>query len=66
MEVCKTPVNVYGPIGSRDTISFDVLLYHGVTDTTVHLMKSYLTSRKQYVVFIKDQFDCSKIIELLN
>ena len=27
------------------------LKYYGVTDTALDLMKSYLTNRKQYVVF---------------
>ena len=38
-----------------DTLTFEVLLYklkyYGVTDTAFDLLKSYLTNRKQYVVF---------------
>ena len=38
-----------------DTLAFEVLLYklkyYGVTDTAFDLLKSYLTNKKQYVVF---------------
>ena len=48
-----------------DTLTFDVLLfklkYYGVTDTALDLMRSYLTNRKQYVVFISCQSDYSEI-----
>ena len=48
-----------------DTLTFDILLfklkYYGVTDTALDLMRSYLTNRKQYVVFNSCQSDYSEI-----
>ena len=56
MENRKIPTNVY--IDSSkvfDTLTFDILLfklkYYGVTDTALYLMRSYLTNRRQCVVF---------------
>ena len=50
---------------SFDTLTFDILLlklkYYGVTDTALDLMRSYLTNRKQYVVFNSCQSDYSEI-----
>ena len=37
------------------------LKYYGVTDTALDLMRSYLTNRKQYVVFNSCQSDYSEI-----
>ena len=56
MEAGKIPANVYTDLSKAfDTLTFDILLYklkyYGVTDTALDLMKSYLTNRKQYVVF---------------
>ena len=56
MEACKTHANVCIEVSKAfDTLAFDVLLfelkYYGVTDTAFDIMKSYLTNRKQYVVF---------------
>ena len=56
MEAGKIPANVYINLSKAfDTLTFDILLYklkyYGVTDTALDLMKSYLTNRKQYVVF---------------
>ena len=56
MEAGKTPTSVYIDLSKTfDTLTFEVLLYklkyYGVTDTAFDLLKSYLTNRKQYVVF---------------
>ena len=56
MEAGKTPTSVYIDLSKAfDTLTFEVLLYklkyYGVTDTALDLLKSYLTNRKQYVVF---------------
>ena len=66
MENGKTPTNVYIDLSKAfDTLTFDVLLlklkYYGVTDTALDLMRSYLTNRKQYVVFNSCQSDYSEI-----
>ena len=56
MEAGKTPTSVYIDLSKAfDTLTFEVLSYklkyYGVTDTAFDLLKSYLTNRKQYVVF---------------
>ena len=56
LEAGKTPNSVYIDLAKAfDTLTFEVLLYklkyYGVTDTAFDLLKSYLTNRKQYVVF---------------
>ena len=66
MENRKTPTNVYIDLSKAfDTLTFDILLfklkYYGVTDTALDLMRSYLTNRKQYVVFNGCQSDYSEI-----
>ena len=66
MEIGKTPTNVYIDLSKAfDTLTFDILLfklkYYGVTDTALDLMRSYLTNRKQYVVFNSCQSDYSEI-----
>ena len=66
MENEKTPTNVYIDLSKAfDTLTFDILLfkskYYGVTDTALDLMRSYLTNRKQYVVFNGCQSDYSEI-----
>ena len=66
MENGKTPTNVYIDLSKAfDTLTFDILLfklkYYGVTDTALDLMRSYLTNRKQYVVFNGCQSDYSEI-----
>ena len=54
-------------IQNFDTLSFDVLIsklcLHGITDTEVCLLISYLTNRKQYVVYSNYESDITKIIE---
>ena len=66
MENGKTPTNVYIDLSKAfDTLTYDILLfklkYYGVTDTALDLMRSYLTNRKQYVVFNGCQSDYSEI-----
>ena len=66
MDIGKTPTNVYIDLSKAfDTLTFDILLfklkYYGVTDTALDLMRSYLTNRKQYVVFNSCQSDYSEI-----
>ena len=66
MENGKTPTNVYIDLSKAfDTLTFDILLfklkYYRVTDTALDLMRSYLTNRKQYVVFNGCQSDYSEI-----
>ena len=56
MEAGKIPANVYIDLSKAfDTLVFDVLLFklkhYGVTRNALELMKSYVTNRKQYVVF---------------
>ena len=62
----KTPTDVYIDLSKAfDTLTFDILLfklkYYGVTDTALDLMRTYLTNRKQYVVFNGCQSDDSEI-----
>ena len=62
MEAGKTHTSVYiDLLKTFDTLTFDVLLYkvkyYGVTDTAFDLMKSYLTNRKEYVVFDSCQYE---------
>ena len=66
MEAGKTPTSVYIDLSKAfDTLTFEVLLYklkyYGVTDTAFDLLKSYLTNRKQYVVFDGCQSEHVKI-----
>ena len=66
MEADKIPANVYIDLSKAfDTLTFDILLYklkyYGVTDTALKLMKSYLTNRKQYVVFDSCQSEYTEI-----
>ena len=66
MEAGKIPANVYiGLSKAFDTLTFEILLYklkyYGVTDTALDLMKSYLTNRKQYVVFDSCQSEHTEI-----
>ena len=56
MEAGKIPANLYIDLSkASDTLVFDVLFfklkYYGVTGTALDLVKSYLTNRKQHVVF---------------
>ena len=62
----KTHANVYIDLSKAfDSLTFDVplfkLKYYGVTDTALDLMITYLTNRKQYVVFNSCQSDYSNI-----
>ena len=62
----KIPVLVHIDLSKAfDTVTFDVLLfklkYYGATDTVLDLMRSYLTNRKQYVVFNSCQSNYSEI-----
>ena len=66
MEIEKKATNVYIDLSKAfDTLTFDILLfkleYYGVTDNALDLMRSYLTNRKQYVVFNSCQSDYSEI-----
>ena len=51
MEAGKIPANVYIDLSKAFDIALYKLKYYGITDTALDLMKSYLTNRKQYVVF---------------
>ena len=67
MESGKTPCALYIDLSKAfDTLSFDVLIskfrYYGVTDTQLRLLISYLTNRKQYVVFNNQESDITEII----
>ena len=66
MEADKIHANVYIDLSKAfDTLTFYILLYklkyYGVTDTALDLMKSYLTNRKQYVVFDSCQSEHTEI-----
>ena len=57
MEIGKTPTNVYIDLSKAfGTLTFDILLfklkYYGVTDTAFDFMRSYLTNRKQYMLYL--------------
>ena len=56
MESGNTPAALYIDLSKAfDTLSFDILLYklshYGIKDNAFKLLKSYLTDRKQFVVF---------------
>ena len=56
MESGNTPAALYNDLSKAfDTLSFDILLYklshYGIKDNAFKLLKSYLTDRKQFVVF---------------
>ena len=56
MESGSTPTALYIDLSKEfDTLSFDILLFklnfYGVKDNAFKLLKTYLTNRKQYVVF---------------
>ena len=56
MDKYKTPLNIYLDLSKAfDTINHNILLekltYYGVSGMANNLIKSYLTSRKQYVDF---------------
>ena len=56
MESGNTPAALYIDLSKAfDTLSFDILLYklshYGIKDNAFNLLKSYLTDRKQFVVF---------------
>ena len=56
MEAVKTPTSVYIDLSKAfDTLTFEALLYklkyYDVTDTAFDLLKSFLTNRKQYLIF---------------
>ena len=60
MEYRKTPCALFIDLSKAfDTLSFDILIrklsHYGVTDTHLRLLISYLTNRKQYVVFINHE-----------
>ena len=66
MEAGKIPADVYIDLSNAfATLTFDILLhklkYYSVTDTALDLMKSYLTNRKQYVVFDSCQSEHTEI-----
>lgn len=56
MDQNQVPLNIYLDLSKAfDTLDHDILLqklqYYGLTDSALHLLQSYLTNRKQYVVF---------------
>ena len=70
MENDKTPGNLYIDLSKAfDILAFDILLfklkYYGVTDTALDFMSSYLTNRKQYVVFNNTQSEYSEVYILV-
>ena len=66
MESGKTPCALFIDLSKAfDTLSFDILIrklrHYGVTDTDLRLLISYLTNRKQYVVFNNHESDITEI-----
>ena len=62
MESGSTPTALYIDLSKAfDTLSFDILLYklnyYGVKGNLFKLLKNYLTHRKQYVVFNRQNFE---------
>ena len=56
MDMGNTPVTVFLDLSKAfDTLNFDIVLsklrYYGVSGVALDLMKSYITGRKQYVIF---------------
>ena len=65
MESGKTPCALFIDLSKAfDTLSFEILIrklrHYGVTDTDLRLLISYLTNRKQYVVFNNHESDITK------
>ena len=66
MESGKTPCALFIDLSKGfDTLWFDILIrnlrHYGVTDTDLRLLISYLTNRKQYVVFNNHEYDITEI-----
>ena len=66
MESGKTPCALFIDLSKAfDTLSFEILIrklrHYGVTDTDLRLLISYLTNRKQYVVFNNHESDITEI-----
>ena len=62
----KTPCALFVDLSKAfDTLSFDFLIHklrhYGVTDTDLRLLISYLTKRKQCVVFNNHESDITEI-----
>ena len=66
MESGKTPCALFIDLSKAfDTLSFEILIrklrHYGVTDTDLRLLISYLTNKKQYVVFNNHESDITEI-----
>ena len=66
MESGKTPCALIIDLSKAfDTLSFEILIrklrHYGVSDTHLRLLISYLTNRKQYVVFNNHESDITEI-----
>ena len=65
MDKYKTPLNIYLDLSKAfDTINHNILLeklnYYGVSGMANNLIKSYRTSRKQYVDFQNRRYSISR------